>query len=545
MAEKQKRIIIIGAGLAGLSAGCYAQMNCYESTIFELHSIPGGCCTSWKRKDYVFDWCLCWMLGTGPDNEMNRMWMELGALQDKKIVNFDIFNTVIGVNGEKVSFFVDPDRLEKHLKSISPGDAPLIERFCKDISVFRKAVNAYPFLKPVGLMNLWERIKMFAGFLPYLRCVIKSHNLLMEDFSKQFKHPFLREAMNYIFYDKHPTFPLLPFYFNVAASANRNAGCPEGGSIGLAESIEDRYVDLGGEIRYNAKVKKILVENNTAVGVMLCDGTKHYADIVLNAGDAYYAVEKMLEGRYKDETIQKLFGELIHKPNQIYKGWVTVFLGVNMDLRHTYHSASYLLTQEQIAQLPGVLHGNISVMIRNQHFPGICPKGKSVIFASFFSDAKYWEKLNENNPLRAVKGNVYTSCKRTAEYNEAKERAGQFMVNYLDKHFPGLKDKVEHIDVSTPLTLIRYTGNFNGSVLAWDPFSEAGELMEKYVEKNGPVLPGLKNFYMAGHWTTTGGVIRAITSGRHTLQFICRDDGKKFKADIPKQAAPVCRDVKR
>jgi phytoene dehydrogenase-like protein len=545
MGKARKRVIIIGAGLAGLSTGCYAQMNGYDSTIFEMHSLPGGCCTSWKRKDYIFDWCLCWMLGTGPNNEMNRMWMELGALQGKKIVDFDIFNTVIGENGEKVHFYVDPDRLEEHLKSISSEDTPLIKRFCKDLRTFRKVVNAYPFLKPVGLMSIWERTKMYAGFLPYLRRVMKSHNLLMEDFSEQFQHPFLRKAINYIFFDKHPTFPLLPYYFNMAAAANRNAGCPEGGSIGLAESIEDRYISLAGKIHYKAMVKKILVENNTAIGIQLQDGTSHYADIIINASDIYSTVENMLEGRYKDETIDRLLGKLIHAPRQIYKGWVTVFLGVDMDLRHTYHSASYLLTEEETNQLPGSMHGNISVMIRNQHFPGICPEGKSVIFASYFSDANYWEKLNENAPKVAFKGQNYVERERALAYEQAKERAGDFMLSYLSKRFQGLKEKVEHVDISTPLTLERYTGNFQGSVLAWDPFNEAGELMEKYVEKNGPVLPGLKNFYMAGHWVSTGGVIRAISTGRHTMQFVCRDDGKKFQTSIPKDAAPMRLDVRR
>ncbi len=47
-----KSIIIIGAGMAGLSAGCYAQMNGYTTHIFEQHGSPGGVCTSWKRKGY-------------------------------------------------------------------------------------------------------------------------------------------------------------------------------------------------------------------------------------------------------------------------------------------------------------------------------------------------------------------------------------------------------------------------------------------------------------------------------------------------------------
>ena len=61
-----KSVIIIGAGLAGLSAGCYEQMNGYKTHIFEMHSIPGGLCTSWKRKGYTIDGCFEFLWGAGP-----------------------------------------------------------------------------------------------------------------------------------------------------------------------------------------------------------------------------------------------------------------------------------------------------------------------------------------------------------------------------------------------------------------------------------------------------------------------------------------------
>ena len=47
-----RSMIIIGAGIAGLSAGCYGQMNGYQTQVFEMHDKPGGLCTSWKRKGY-------------------------------------------------------------------------------------------------------------------------------------------------------------------------------------------------------------------------------------------------------------------------------------------------------------------------------------------------------------------------------------------------------------------------------------------------------------------------------------------------------------
>ena len=43
-------LVIIGAGVAGLAAGCYARMNGHDASIFEMHDKPGGVCTSWQRK---------------------------------------------------------------------------------------------------------------------------------------------------------------------------------------------------------------------------------------------------------------------------------------------------------------------------------------------------------------------------------------------------------------------------------------------------------------------------------------------------------------
>ncbi|MCX7699060.1 MAG: NAD(P)/FAD-dependent oxidoreductase, partial [Candidatus Goldbacteria bacterium] len=70
----EKSIIIIGAGVAGLSAGCYARMNGFKTTIFEMNDRAGGQCVSWKRKDFIFDPCIHWLLGTSPESYFYRIW---------------------------------------------------------------------------------------------------------------------------------------------------------------------------------------------------------------------------------------------------------------------------------------------------------------------------------------------------------------------------------------------------------------------------------------------------------------------------------------
>ena len=84
-------LIIIGAGIAGLAAGCYAQMNGYRSQIFELHNLPGGLCTAWERKGYVFDGCIHYLFGSGAGQPFHRMWEELGAVQGRRIVHHTEF----------------------------------------------------------------------------------------------------------------------------------------------------------------------------------------------------------------------------------------------------------------------------------------------------------------------------------------------------------------------------------------------------------------------------------------------------------------------
>ena len=73
----EKSIIIIGAGIAGLSAGCYGRMNGYRTQIFEMHTSPGGLCTAWKRRGYTFDGCIHYLVGARPGLSFYRLWEEL------------------------------------------------------------------------------------------------------------------------------------------------------------------------------------------------------------------------------------------------------------------------------------------------------------------------------------------------------------------------------------------------------------------------------------------------------------------------------------
>lgn len=88
------------------------------------------------------------------------------------------------------------------------------------------------------------------------------------------------------------------------------------------------------------------------------------------------------------------------------------------------------------------------------------------------------------------------------------------MGDFLERQHPGIGRRIELIDVATPATTERYTGNLNGSILGWKSFTEAEDLATKVVNRDRMQLPGLRGFSMAGQWIGMGSLIRAASSGR-------------------------------
>ena len=131
-----KNIVIVGAGIAGLSAGIYARQSGFDVTIYESHTIPGGASTSWRRKGYLFEGGMHWLTGSSPATPLNRLWREVGALDDGvKILHRDPFLT-LEWQGRTACLYRDAGRLRQHLRELSPEDAKEIDRLCRDIKRF-------------------------------------------------------------------------------------------------------------------------------------------------------------------------------------------------------------------------------------------------------------------------------------------------------------------------------------------------------------------------------------------------------------------------
>lgn len=501
---EKKSIIVIGGGVAGLAAGCYARMNGYETQIFELHTLPGGLCTSWSRKGYTFDGCIHWLLGSSEGQMMNHIWQELGALKGTRIVNHEVSTCYRDTDGRELILYTDVNRLEKHLLELSPADEKPIREMAETIRKLGK-LNLPTSKSGDFLGNLVAGLAALPGMIPILGIFKKYGPMTIENYVAQFSDPLIRKGL---VADLPEGFSAQAFLMSMGFRNIKNAGYPLGGSLKFAQAIEKRYLELGGVIHYKARVEKILVEQDRAVGVRLSDGREYRAETIISAADGYATLFKMLEGQYLTDEIRRYYKEL-----PIFRPLVQVSMGVRRDLSSQPPALTVQLKE------PITIAGEKRAEMCIKHFcydPSLAPQGHSSVVTTFFSDHAYWKALAED-PER---------------YEAEKKQIALTVMQQIDRVYPGFSAKVEVVDVATPLTYERYTGNWQGSMEGWLLTKEtmAMTMSGKGMSKT---LPGLKNFYMVGQWVEPGGGLPpAATSARGVIQRICQADKRKFQVSL-------------
>jgi phytoene dehydrogenase-like protein len=498
MAEKS--ILIIGAGIAGLSAGCYARMNGYSVWILEQDTRPGGLCTSWERKGYTVHGNMAFLGGSGPGVGFYRIWQDLGVVPAMRMVDFEYFLVVEGREGETFFVHTDIDRLERHMKELAPEDQALIEDFVRGIRVF--AEYELPMEKAPELLRPADKLKLIFTKFPLIRTMNRWKNISVGDLAARFKNPLLRAAFEEFKLLFSDNLPAAFIQLSVAWSHKKAFGYPVGGGLEFARTIERRFLELGGEIQYRSRVTQIIVKNNQAVGVRTEDGKEFPADYVISAADGRRTIFDWLGGKYVNEKIQGYYRSL-----PVASSAILVALGVARSFPEIpWSAAGWIYYLDEPIMIGGKEFRSLRPMIYNFD-PSLAPPGKTFIRLFLPADYAYWDCLRQE----------------PGRYQEEKEKIAQTIIFLLDQRYPGLAQRVEMWDVATPLTFERYSGNWQGSIIGWDVTKET---MAMVMSKT---LPGLRNFYMAGQWVSPGGGIPVVAAcGRNVIQLIARQDRRAF-----------------
>jgi phytoene desaturase len=500
-----KSIIIIGAGLAGLATGVYAQACGYRTQIFEHHTLPGGVCTAWKRKSYTIDGCIHWLMGARPGLFLHKVYEEVGALRGVRLVELDHYGrSVVEHSGVSLEITADLDRLIRDVAALSPPDSPVVEEIVKAARALAPLDSSSDI--PAELMGSLDNLKWMWRNRRAMRYAVR-YNLSVTDFCRRIQHPDLRWILTHLFV---PEMPMLVLFLLLGQLESGKLAGVEGGSLNFALAVARRYLELGGRITYGATVEEILVEEQgdggagarknraRAVGVRLADGTEHRADVVVSAADGYSTIFEMLGGRFLDASIRERYDTW-----PLFSPIIMASFGVARRFDDE-PSENMVLLERHIPVGDRTID---AMMVRISRDPSMVPVGKCVVQATVETDFDAWWALKDD----------------PVAYEAEKQRIAAELLDRLETHLPGVSAAVEMTDVATPWTFWRVTRNRRGAYEGW---LMTKDMMTKRMPKT---LPDLDNFYMTGQWVEPGGGVPAVLpSGRQVVQLICHRDGVPF-----------------
>ena len=492
-----KKVVIIGGGVAGLSAGIYAAMNSFETEIIEMSAVAGGQCTAWDRKGYRFDYCLHWLVGTSK-GAFHQIWKETNVLNNEtEIIDHEIHSRILDNDGNEFIIYSNIDRWEKYLIEIAPEDTASIQKMCAEM---HKSGLLDPFSSAPELRSPLDYIKILPKMLPVLNVVRKFGSLTCQEYFDKlnFKNERIKSVLYTLYGNRN--FSALAFIFMLGWFNQKNAGYIKGGSYPLAQRMVEKFHNLGGKLTYKKRVERIVVENNIAKGVILTDGSTIQADYVISAADGYSTIFKMLEAKYLSKDI-----DFAYKNWELFTPIVQVSFGINK----VVPSESPIIINITKGMKIGKTTLDNGYSIMNYAFDTtMAPAGKTTIVLRYDSPWKLWENIGEK------------------EYKAEKKQIEKDATTCLEREFPGISEFIEVSDVATPITDVNYTGVKDG---AYEGFMPSKENMMKSLKMQ---LPGLQNFYMSGQWLFPGGGLPpSAQTGKWAVQLICKKEKINFASN--------------
>ncbi len=499
-------VIIIGAGLGGLTAGAKLSREGKKVLLIEQHSIPGGCATTFMRKDFKVEVGLHMIDGLDNGDPKLKAFKELGVLDNLEFKRVPEFYRFVkpGVD------ITIPDSYEQAIKVLTerfPAEKKGILKFFKVILALRKEVFRVPRQKWRMLLSM----PLFPFLVPNL--MIRENTTVGKFLDALFDDEDLKLVLlaNLGYYHDDP-YTMTLLYYSVAQGSFFSGGgyFIKGGSQMLSDYLASIIEDHDGKIIYNHTVDEIVIENGVAIGVKYSkkSATKGeqqtaYGKCIVSNAALPNVIGELLKDTHAKTKLSNAVGDL-----EIGPSILSVYLGFKKppkDLGNRSYSTIFfdggLSSQRDINEYH---HADFSKRIfifvdYSQLDSGLAPEGKSVGAISAMDYLSDWDSLGKE------------------EYKERKELAAQTLIGRLDKLIPGIKDEIEYYEVGTPTTIRRYTLNPDGTAYGYAQIpSQTGR---KRVKIKSPI----RNLFFASAWSEPGhGFTGAILSGYWCAEEIIR-----------------------
>ncbi len=508
--------IIIGAGIGGLTAGCFLAQKGKKVLIVEQMKYPGGCICSFRHKGYYFD--------AGPTSVsflkiLSKIYGDLDIWKDIDLVkvhhqliapglNIDIKDKkalIDGLANKYPESRNDLERLFKHMEKIVNNISPIYDHHpsYKEGAARRLAQITMPItmFKTVYTASKYTKISKKQTIEKYL----KKENQVKDIFMATGYENIATVDMSFMW----ETFSGDLYY-------------PKGGMTSLIKPLSNYIENHGGDILYQHKVESILVDEKAVVGIKLSGNRVIKAAFYISNAD-YKKTFLQLIGKNKlsDKLVNKLNNAGVTEPI------LNLFLGLRVsisDLPIIKRPNSMLFLDD------GVPH-----YMLDQNDPDFYKKVHLSAYIPNFNDSSLNEPGKTSMVLASV-GNYHFREKwktkdgeRGEEYRKLKQEISDILIDRLEKIIPNIREYIEYSSLATPITYERYTGTWEGASCGW-----AGEKSKAFFKNDIEAAMGnftpFSNLFMAGQWTYfNGGIPSALQSGRTVGVDVSRMIDKKEK----------------
>lgn len=492
MSKNKKKIVIVGGGIAGLTAGIYGKLAGYDVDIYEKNPIAGGQCMGWNRKGCHIDNCIHWLTGTKKGTALRKVWETVGALDENtRFADCDSFYTSIAGDSQ-ATLWKDLERTETELIQLSPEDEAEIKKFVQHVKY--AAECEVPAEKPMDAMGIADYIRMGSSMADMPKVMKEYGSIDLEEMAGRFKHP----ALKALFTDYLPKeYVASSFLVSYATIVSGNGEIPMGGSLAMVNRMVKRFRQLGGNLYCDAPVSRILIKDRQAIGIEKADKETVLADYVISSTDTMEMFEHLIGKNYMDAKWKTCYAD-----NEKYPLFSAVQTAFMVD-QEAYDGKGTVFFGCAPFETGGRKVERISIK-SYEYEPEFAPAGKIVLQVNvpqFDKEYLYWKGLTRE------------------EYERQKRATAEAIEERLFMQFPGLQGHMEFLDCWTPVTYERYCNAYHGAYM--------GFITRKGVKsfRVKGILKGIKNLYIASQWIMApGGLPVAVTAGKFAVWRIVRKE---------------------
>ena len=484
--ENQFDAIIIGSGLGGLSCAAAFARQGFKPLVLEQHYVPGGYATTFKRKDFVFDVSLH-STAVGERNGIHNLIPGFPEITEVEFVPHPNLYRVIFPDFD---IRVPQKNLEGYITILSgyfPDEKEGITALFEDMKGVASDINKISDAR--GNVDMSK----FPIDFPYL---FKSYSKTWgEMMDARIKNPKLKAVISTLWgYYGLPPSNLASIYYALPTIEYLQEGgyYPKGKSQKISDTLVKYIESQGGMVKLKSRVEKILVKEHSAYGVKTSDGREYLGKVVVSNANGYDTFHKMLDdAEYLKDYLTRMENFSVSLSSfQIFLGLKNDLIG-KLGIKDTeiFYETGYDAEEGYKSALNAdVENSGFGLTLYDNLYPGYSPPGKNTLNIILLQGYDHWKKYEAD----------YFKDEKTAYRNE-KERMADILIKQVEKTLlPGLSKTIEVKEIGTPLTNVRYTGNYRGAIYGWDQTLDNSGINR--LPHNTPI----KNLYLAGAWTRPG-----------------------------------------